>query len=418
MKIKYIVRMALDKIIFYRKSVLFTVALLCMGLYCVGLMLEGQLMNSYARNICDRKLAKGIGRTGMMRISDDSFFSQKGKEFLQEAEDSGLLYGVGYVTEGKMADGYLSELAEVQKGLPDMDHDSSALNCIFMNRKALELCDLTFQQVREIDEATWNGGGWFGIYLGADFKGIPIGTQYVVKTGEEESVYEVMGILEENSMFVSETVLNTAAGNAFKTCTRLDSMVICVGNTMPLSAAWAYSPEDGVTMEQAREYLTKLAEKYEIPVSFASLSAGFAYYDRENMRINHVLTEVFFFICLTTLLIDICIFFITFLNHMDEYGILFAVGISKRGLLGILLTENLIKCLVAFLFTWGILYGYIWRNVGGNQAIRYAVNDVMYRGVFPGLFLITLCSAALLSFVPALVLNHSDPVTLLRGTRT
>lgn len=418
MKIKYIARMALDKIIFYKKSFLFMMILLCMGLFSIGVVLVGQMMNSYARDICDRTLAKGIERTGTVRVNDNSYFSQESKEFLQEAEAADIIYSIGYVMEGKMADGYLSELAEIQSGFPDIDTGSEALTCIFMNRTAIKLCNLSFQEVQEIDEDKWNSGRWFGIYLGANFKGIPVGTQYVEEVRGEEWVYEVMGILDENSRFVSGAVLFTAAGNGFNTCTRLDSMVICIGNTMPNSAGWAYSPEDGVTMEEAREYLAELAEKYELPVSFASLSAGFAYDDRERTRINNVLIEIFSLICLVTLLIDVCIFFITFLNNMEEYGIIYAMGVSKRGLLGILLMENLLKCLLAFMFTWGILYAYIWTNVGGDQTIRYALNDVMYHGVIQKLFLIDVLSIILLTAVPALVLSYSKPVTLLRGTRT
>lgn len=409
--------LSLDKIRFQKKSAVMLIILMCMSLMFMGEVLLYQSVYAYSENVCKRILSKGIDGTGLIYVND-GWDTSDAKDFLHEAEESEMISSIGFCADGRRTN-HLPELAKMQKEFFHEESDEQGLEWIFTNPGILEICDLKFQEVKEVKTKQWESDCWFGLYLGSNFKNIPIGTRYTYKADEDtEYVYEVVGTLEQGERFITETLLTgNGAGSSFNTYSLLDSLVICIGDIIPATPVWGYSVADGYTLKQGEASLKELAGKYGLSLDFSNLSAYFYYDKLSNDKLSSIFSEMFYLTFCVSVIINLSIFLVTFLNSMNEYGTFYAMGISKHELQCILTIENVIKCLFSFLLSWGIFYTLIIKTYVHNEFTLYIANDIVYHDILPYLLFITLLYIVLFSVAPFLILNYCKPVTLMKGNR-
>lgn len=416
MKLKILVILALDKIRFQKKSVALIIVLMCMSLMFMGEILLYRSIYAYSENSCQKILAKSIDGTGLIYVNDGMYTSEEANEFLHEAEKSEIISSIGSCADDLRTD-KLPALAKMQKEL--LHEEELGLHWIFMNRAVIGLCDLRFQEEKEIKPEQWGTDNWFGLYLGSNFKNIPIGTCYTATiSADQEYVYEVVGILEEGERFVTNSLLSgSSTGGDFHPYRILDSYVICIADVPPPSGYWGYSVEDGYTLEQGEDFLKALAKKYGMSLDFSNLRANFTYDKLKNEQMIDIFSEIFYLTFFVAIIINLCIFLVAFLNNVNEYGIFYAMGISKHELQWILAIENVMKCVFSFFLSWGIFYTWIKGLYVRDTMNLYIINDIMYHDIFPYMLLIVVIYIVLFSVAPFLILNYCKPVTLMKGNR-
>lgn len=417
MKVTNLFILALDKIRSEKKNTLLGVGIICMSLLYMGIILYYRGSYTYSEDSAQALLTEGIDRTGLIYWDDPERGSEESKRFLHSAKESEIITGIGHVN--KLVTFNLPELAKTQQTFLDTA-EQDGLTWLFMSSTLSDgVCELHFSEGAPITEEKWETENWFGLYLGADFKDVPIGTCYKYRVDENtEFVYEVVGRLREGERFIGESQFSgSGAADGFSTYYVLDSLVICVADVPPGSAYMGYSVADGYTLADGEAVLGELAEEYGMSLRFS----GMRDYFTENIRtiegFLQVYTEIFYLILFVAIVIVVSVFCVSFLNHVNEYGIFYAMGLSKHELQGMFIVENGIKSVFAFLVSCILLYLYLKLLDVHDELTLYILNDIFFHSILIHLAIIVVIYIVLFSVAPFLILNYCKPVTLMKGNR-
>ena len=416
MKVRNLFILALDKIRSEKKNTLLGVGLICMSLLYMGIILYYRASYTYSEDSAQALLTEGIDRTGLI-CWDDMEFSEESRSFLHSAKESEIITGIGHVNELRTMN--LPELAKMQQAFLHTS-EQDGLTWLFMSSTLADgVCELHFSEGAPIREERWDTENWFGLYLGADFKDVPIGTCYKYRVDENtEFVYEVMGRLQQGERFIGEYMFSgSGAADGFFTYSVLDSLVICVADVPPMNAYMGYSVADGYTLADGEALLGELAGEYGMSLRFS----GMRDYFTENISVIEgylqVYTEIFYLILFVAVVIIVSVFCVSFLNHVNEYGIFYAMGLSKHELQGMFIVENGIKSVFALFVSCILLYLYLKMQKAQDELTLYILNDIFFHNILIHLAIIVAIYIVLFSIAPFLILNYCKPVTLMKGNR-
>ncbi|MBD5555393.1 MAG: ABC transporter permease [Roseburia sp.] len=417
MKVTNLLILALDKIRSEKKNTLLGVGLICMSLLYMGIILYYRASYAYSEDSAQALLTEGIDRTGLICWDDMEFGSEESKKFLHSAKESEIITGIGHAN--KLVTFNLPELAKTQQTFLNTE-EQDGLTWLFMTYTFADgVCELHCSAEIPIPEEQWQTENWFGLYLGADFKDVPIGTCYKYRVDENtEFVYEVVGRLREGERFISESLFSgSGAADGFSTYYVLDSLVICVADVPPGSAYMGYSVADGYTLADGEAVLGELAEEYGMSLRFSGMRDYFTENIRRIEGFLQVYTEIFYLILFVAIVIVVSVFCVSFLNHVNEYGIFYTMGLSKHELQGMFIVVNGIKSVFALLVSCTLLYLYLKRLNAQGELTLYILNDIFFHNILIHLAIIVAIYTVLFSVAPFLILNYCKPVTLMKGNR-
>lgn len=313
MNFKNILRVSIEDIMCKKSRFLLSALLTGISLYLIGYFQVFSSKTNAIRRECEDTLTMGIDGTGILRITRD-YATYEAEELKRVALETGMVKGIGvwnfWVVE------MLPELAQIQQGFPDVLSDASGgskklFHCT-IDRSAIDIYNFRFSDYENVEEYKWKTSTWHGIFLGANFKSIPVGTVFREEQADGQThEYEVIGVLEKGQRMVSDEVMCFGRGNGVFSLLQMDSLVVIVMeqgvSQIDKNSAWAYIPGEGVSLEEARDFLKEKVKELDIRVEFGYLGDGF--YADSIMRhdydgVEEEIKNTLFWVCL---LINCCI---------------------------------------------------------------------------------------------------------------
>ena len=428
MKARYVVRLSIEDIMCQKSRFFLSVLLIGLSLFFIGYFQVFSFKSKVVKEECNELLTRGIDGTGLMRVVRD-YDTYEAEELKRAALESGMVKGIG--TWNSWADaGMLPELTQLQLSFPDviphtrtlLGPGNDYLHFCTIDRMAMDIYDFRFSEKEEVTEEKWKTPNWHGIYLGANFKGIPVGTVYREEQSDGEiQEYEVIGIMEKGQCMVSVEIMTFGKGNGVLSILQMDSLVIIVMeqgvSQIDRNSAWAYIPGDNVTLEEAQKYLKEKAKELGVGVEFGYLRDGF-YADRIMMRdfseVDEEIGNTLFWVCL---LINCCIMVMLVTGSRKKLGIYYACGFSLRDILGIYLCQTILRVLVPLGLALLALERFCRQKYAEYQPFQVSVFRWLKKFAYPQMLLFAMILFVIFAMIPVYMVWRSKPADLIKDFR-
>ncbi|MBR4732128.1 MAG: hypothetical protein IK081_05095 [Lachnospiraceae bacterium] len=424
MNSKYVLRIALRHIIRPQNRFLFSVLMIGISIFCVGYY--RLFLNDYeiVKRECNAVLTSGMAGTGLMRMLD--YDKKEALQLKKEAMASGKIKGIGtWVFGGKI---WEVDLAKIQHTFPDVFPDGGGIyrddivmSC-FIDRTALEICNLQFSRQVDIPEEKWKNPDWQGIYLGAEFKNIPLGTVYVeTSKGGHQKEYEVIGFLEKGQHILADEVKTLGEGNGSQSIVCLDGLVMIVmepgvtdGNK---DTAWIFNVSEGVGLDEARSFLEKRAKELNLSVDFASLQDGFVLQKIYNRDVEMVDRELYRTLLIVCLIVNLCIIIMRIISNKQIMGIYIAFGMTKTDVIRVWLFQIMAEFVAGTGCAWLVLKWYCNRQYSNAGAYNQSIFRWLNGYALPEMLALSTILFFLSAVIPILIIQNSKPSELLLDNR-
>lgn len=424
MRSSEIIKRAWKNIIKERSRLLTSFLFLVLAFLTLGASRMFFAAQTWGMKECENLLARGIEGTGTLQIEDGYYKTENEAPFIEKAIHSGMIEAIGNFsgTSGKSGTNILPELMEIQRTFPGKDPSFPHLETCATTRWALGLCkELQFRERAEVPEEKWNDPHWSGLYLGASFRDVPLGTVYRDITSDGTVwEYEVIGLLDRDQRLLSEMVIYHCDEDGYQSSKPLDDLVVFVMGFQ--KGVWptpscAYIPAEGVSLEEAESYLKSLADELGIPMKFDRMKDGFQKSKFEDQMITRILKKLSFVLVACCFLINVGTLILQFQARKKEFGILYACGCSERDVCKIFLAENGIKMALAFLISFCSVY-YAARGffeINGNTT--WVLGYVVRTNLLPYMILVALAFAVIFAMIPITMLLQARPAGLMKESR-
>lgn len=295
------------------------------------------------------------------------------------------------------------------------DEDSSVVQEVSMNKELFEMENI---RLLEGDTDGYQKNECL-IYLGYNFREIPVGTKFTSNTSSVR--YVVAGIMEQGSRITDPDVLTiNNDGLTLSYDVKLDNMILTL---LPEGELYTvrnlFCAADGYTYKEAATALKKLGHKMGISMRtcplMARLDTVFTQNDIIRSRINGIVSIsciLLFMLCTTIQLLN------TYTKRW-ELGVWLANGVSRREMFEILWLENFIKVVTGVLVAVAFIRFLL-------AMLSYAFHDVYHKdlrevvSLMYGMPLIGLLCAALLlvcavSSIPVIATAKQQTAELVKG---
>ncbi|MCM1158779.1 MAG: ABC transporter permease [Bacteroidales bacterium] len=411
MKLKMIYKYAADRTVRRLIRYVMTIALSMVMFLLLLVSLFAWKYIRRERTACNHCLNGGIKQAGML------FFEEYTEEFLEDVlnldEVTGVTSGDVYQPTVDM----IEELGRQQeKSDPEYVKRQNGVPWFYMSSTGVDVCHLNLSDGKPPEE--WNlAKDESLIYLGANFKNIPVGTRYDCEF--EETTYVVGGILEKETCWIRDDVYIFESITDTRYVENLDNMVVYICPSL-ISLRCTYTVKDGYSLEEAEQKILQLAKKHRAKIKTARLEDVI---DENEYQYSHLLKAIrtmTWIIMITALVILERVQFSEMISDTEYFGIFYANGASTRDLAFILVGENLLKVAVSYLLagvtgyfvllsTWKIFQPGIdnWRNV----------KSIYFEQAMLPAFLIGLLIVGLATLKPILWIRKKSPVELIQEYR-
>ncbi len=291
----------------------------------------------------------GMERIGIVHLSGSL---ESERLFFEEANMNHSIESISPVSVGAIE--LLPELAGLQG-----DHKigyyyelTNALEVHNARTEILQLCDypLYSGEIISSSEADQKGDNWLGLYLGWEYRDIPIGTkyQYTTNDGSITYIYEVLGILKKGCRFMNMEYATGYGWTQLKPTHSLDYGVLLVQNHLVTSGIALFKMDDDSTYEQAEIELKQIANKYNLYIETGNLKKSIESGNAGSEGIQNVFLYMFYIIAFSVLLSSICAQFFIMRQYFPHYGILCATGADINDILYIQVFKSIFRFVGSF----------------------------------------------------------------------
>lgn len=398
----------------------FALSLLCVAVTILLILHHGEHM-------IRKSLADDISKYGViLNINTIDLDRETGSDFIVDVYNAPEIDGVGTWRYGGFdhlitVDGgvdYWNEILEIQNShVREFDEDPNYVQVVYMPGQAFRINDL--ELYRGNSEQVGNNHESL-IYLGYNFRDIPVGTVFADEVSGNRCVVE--GVLQKNTSIVdAQDLLMGSVGLELSYSVAMDNMVLvippCSDNY--LSVAFFFKCSDGSTYEEAAGRIKSIAEQYGIGAETGTLQdrvdtvlSGVDWLISAIAKLSVLLSFSSFVMMLTTQLL-------TILSRKDELGVWLISGIDRKKVFRILLGENMIKMLLSSALSYGIVllfFKVLSSHPSESSAAVYGLRYIIW-GIAPAFLLLSAGLMALLcSVIPiAYIMKKSIP-DIVRGT--
>ena len=383
----------------------------CFFMLTVGVFMKEQ--SKYYRKSLENVLRYGIENTGILNIKYESGDVVR---FFNEAYDSPYISSIGVFSIG--GTDILPELSAIQQeylqGLQGQNLMDNYIEMYYISPTLLNLCNLKLTDGEIVTDTEDKGEYWSGLYLGSAFKDIPVGTVYTYQGGDETAVYEVLGILEEGTAWISRSAMGTGYEGTTRGSDVLDYYVILVSNTA-YDYSGMFSVNESSSFDEAREYLYETAEKYNIELNIGSLATEVEQSERASSNMQRLFFRIFFLMSITAVICIISFQIVSVISRTKEYGILYATGAGISDITGITVIEILLKLIIAIIASMGVSIRFIPYFFSEGDGSDEIIKQLLFENVYPTVFAVGFILTVTAVLVPLIYINRLSPVKLLTG---
>lgn len=388
--------------------------------FMCSLLVLFTLMVYHGQNLvyesCDHVLARGVKNTGIIQLMEDDFHNGEIQNYVEQLEKRKEIDTIGDWDEYVDPAPALEPLWTIQEenyGSEDshMRETITGLHVQHVIGSAYNLCEMKLSSGTPVEQLSFADSSVYYLYLGYGFRDIPVGTTYQV----EGYTYQVAGILRSGQTWIKEELLfdfSYEIGNAAQSC---DYMVFKICHQEPaLSDYFWISSAEGYSIDEALTVADQVAESSGIDIHYSSLQERYEVSQARTILLLQYLSRIIGIVGITALLMLISMQIVFILNNRKEYGIMYAIGYSKRDIFLSTLFYNVIISVVAFVLVLPCLY-WIAKRWFSSCGMDYIVTHMFLPYMLPAeLFLIGVM-LLVVSIVTNAILHIFTPVRMMRS---
>lgn len=402
-----------------KKSVFYTILLCIISVILIYFAVYVYKDNIYCQETIDQLLAGGISQTGLMNCENPGF-DEEYEIFMKEVFQLDEIEGVGAIQMPTIGYWGLYDILDIQLNyftpIPTFQKyiDNGCIYCANVENTHIKSLNLELESGELISDIN-QPRNVFYLYLGHNLRNIPIGTEYDI--GDNTKLV-VKGVLKEGSRLLNRDVLKSDTGFYSEYCYySLDNYVVVV-TTRSNSGLWYFQYKDGVEFQEAKEQIEILAEKHGYNYVFGNGKKIIEEKINATRELNKTILDLLVIALIVCISIMACMQVMMIINNLSEYGILCANGYNIGTICRILILENTLKMVVAYLAgTW------ISSKLISYAFVRIDMIQPVFHEIFWGssIYLVALCSVGIIiisSIVPVVMMSRYKVVDLIGGNDT
>lgn len=380
---------------------------------------------AHGRRSIQKSLEKDMKYYGVMSNSSDTYQNEHLTDYLaalyaaEEIDSVGMWHYTG-ISGLKTKDGeedLWSELLRIHNSNRKAFDDEQGG---YVQAAAMSYQALNFHKFKMYKEASGQeySKDAVRIYLGYDFRSIPVGTVFYSGEGENYHEYVVAGIFEKGTTMLDWRALLMNSNSLTLSYTiPLDNMMVAQIREQDngyMSLDNFFSCAEGYSYEEAVTRIKEISKEFGIVAETESLPH----------RVNSIMgitdwlltavRKIAMLISFAALVILLSAQLLTLLRRKNELGIWVTCGISKKQVLKIIFLENLIKLLIAAVVTMVISFGF-WKMMKFDSSVYYDLRFVIYVNVNIMILLIALVMTFIVSWIPMRMIEKRSLQAVVKG---
>lgn len=384
--------------------------IVCLFALSVSMFMRAQA--DYCKSTLNLILKEDVSKTGTLSIEE--YDSEEAQHFYQEARKDENIHSIGSMEIG--ATDILPELTDIQGNHKSYIYERNMLECYYMESGLLNLCNTTLLDGAIIEDTSDYDDNWNGLYLGYEYKEIPIGTkyEYVLSDGTVET-FEVLGIFDKSSRWVNDKIFSPSSMAATKLYMDLDYAVIMITDkTMP-SYTGIFSSDNYM---KAKEALTNLADKYGLSLQVSNFEKQLEEGTRQSGTFQNLLIRIFLLLAMSVIVCECSFQIVSIWRNSYQYGILVSLGSKMKDIISIVIVGEVIKYLISFLLSALLSFVFIkyYFTIAGDE--MGILSDLMWHYVFPRAFVAGMMISIAGTIVPLIRLGRLSPIEMLKYNPT
>ena len=409
-------RFAFDMIVSNLKKYILSVLLMSISLLLIMFSLLIYKGEQYSYISCNDALNKGIDGTAVLRLDENSFiYNQEVKTFLKEAFERKEIYCIGSMVDYGCTYESLNELYEIQRGhVQDYEIalQDDLIEIKMINSYAMPLCNLKLKEGIPIEELEFKDSEKIEyLYLGAAYEDIAVGTAFTEKDGKK---FVVAGVIEENQRWILSSLVDTYTSEILDYTIDCNYEIFLVTNQEVFSSGLWISAEDGYTIEQAIDAAKEVGKKYDIKFSYDTLMDKVNRVSQDTALLLSYLTKLLGIVMVASLLMIITTQIVTMLESSKNYGVMYAVGFSRREVNRMLLWKHIITAITSLVITIPLCM-FVAQYRFANDDMNYMIKTVLSTYVFPAAIIVAIVIVIIMHIVTCAILKRLTPVKLIHG---
>ena len=409
-------RFAFDMIVSNLKKYILSVLLMSISLLLIMFSLLIYKGEQYSYISCNDALNKGIDGTAVLRLDENSFiYNEEVKEFLKEAYERKEIYCIGSMVDYGCAYESLNELYEIQRGhVQDYEIalQDDLIEIKMINSYAMPLCNLKLKEGIPIEELEFKDSEKIEyLYLGAAYEDIAVGTAFTEKDGKK---FVVAGVIEENQRWILSSLVDTYTSEILDYTIDCNYEIFLVTNQDVFSSGLWICAEDGYTIEQAIDAAKEVGKKYDIKFSYDTLMDKVNRVSQDTALLLSYLTKLLGIVMVASLLMIITTQIVTMLESSKNYGVMYAVGFSRREVNRMLLWKHIITAITSLVITIPLCM-FVAQYRFANDDMNYMIKTVLSTYVFPAAIIVAIVIVIIMHIVTCAILKRLTPVKLIHG---
>lgn len=409
-------RFAFDMIVSNLKKYILSVLLMSISLLLIMFSLLIYKGEQYSYISCNDALNKGIDGTAVLRLDENSFiYNQEVKTFLKEAFERKEIYCIGSMVDYGCTYESLNELYEIQRGhVQDYEIalQDDLIEIKMINSYAMPLCNLKLKEGIPIEELEFKDSEKIEyLYLGAAYEDIAVGTAFTEKDGKK---FVVAGVIEENQRWILSSLVDTYTSEILDYTIDCNYEIFLVTNQDVFSSGLWICAEDGYTIEQAIDAAKEVGKKYDIKFSYDTLMDKVNRVSQDTALLLSYLTKLLGIVMVASLLMIITTQIVTMLESSKNYGVMYAVGFSRREVNRMLLWKHIITAITSLVITIPLCM-FVAQYRFANDDMNYMIKTVLSTYVFPAAIIVAIVIVIIMHIVTCAILKRLTPVKLIHS---
>lgn len=284
------------------------------------------------------------------------------------------------------------------------------------NPDILNIYNLSLYSGKRItmDELSEHGNDWVGLYLGWEYRDVPIGTIFVYEsTGGTIYKYEVLGILNRNSKMMELGFLDMYDMTELNPVYDLDYAVFLIQNHTLVSGTFIFECSNDYTFDISARELRQLGEEYGMHFEIGNLKEMIELGKYNANGMQRVFIRIMYVLSAAILISIICSQYVIIMHSVSDYGVLCSCGASVDDIMWVqfykISIQFVITMTVSGVLGYFIVKGYFY-YVGDDQILAL---KAYCKYVVPKMFLADIIVSILAWIFPVCYIKNKTIIELM-----
>lgn len=408
-------RYALDNIVRHPKKNILCFLSVSTASILLGCVLLMMLYIKQDEKMLDEVLINGIDETEIIIINGDtessSDINKKKCQFVYEVKDYGLVNELSWIKTnvGLNSNSYEELISrQASNGIDNNGYFSHVL----AGENVFDIFEIEFYSKKDLKQIKEQYGEEYSyIYLGYNFRDIPLGTVFVSDNQKEKDV--VVGILSEGTQIVNEIVTVEGVYSDVSVIELDDRMIRIsedIGNILFCSVD--KNNDEGNIYDE----LHNIAKENKLNITINNLRT---IYDNKYQDDNKLIEEIMKLLKMVIFVVTVLMISIQTTLTMDNlknYAILKLTGVKSSQVFLICILESIIRVVVSIFLSGAVAMGYIYYTYTDIAAIELA-RSLLWCNVIPITIAIMLFVSVISLIIPICLIEKKTLAWLIGGMR-